>query len=322
MTEQDKITWEEFEDLEAYAHVRGVTIIPELEVPGHSSILSRIYPDVFGESPTDLARMTSSRAAITALLDEMIQLFPSSPYVHIGGDEAYGVPVDLQRDLINELHDHLKAKGRRTLVWEGPDLGTGANKVNEEVIHLNWRTINFPADQMLKAGYTVVNAAWDPLYIVDHYPRNNFTMTSPQYIYEELELCRFRHFNPAMRTFREPVRVNPHDRLIGFCMPWWEGREENFFPMIVPRLIPMAEVAWNLPRRRDYMDFNRRAITTEAIRSQCFYPVSISASPMALDREGVFHEQTIRPTNRMKFRCPAMVKRSSESLKGLRSRKH
>jgi hexosaminidase len=155
-------------ELERYAQARGVAIIPELEVPGHSGILRRSYPEVFGESPTDLATLDAARQGIKVLLDEMVQLFPSSPYVHIGGDEAYGVPVDLQRALINDLHAHLKAKGKETIVWEGPPLGEGDNKVNTEVIHLNWRTINFPADKMLAAGYRVVNAAWDPLYIVDH----------------------------------------------------------------------------------------------------------------------------------------------------------
>ena len=136
--------------------------------------------------------------------------------------------IDLQRALINDLHAYLKSKGKETIVWEGPPLGEGDNKVNTEVIHLNWRTIDFPADQMLAAGYRVVNAAWDPLYIVDHYPRNNFTMASPQYIYETLRLTKFQHFNPGMPTFAKPVESQRSDRLIGFCMPWWEGRDENY----------------------------------------------------------------------------------------------
>lgn len=288
----EAIPWEAFEDLERYASERGVTLIPELEVPGHSVLLRKHYPEVFGESATDVARLPSSRAAIKTLLDEMIAVFPSSPYVHIGGDEAFGVPEALQRDLINDLHAHLKHRGKKTVVWEGPSLGSGDNKVDEEVIHLNWRTINFPADQMLEAGYPVVNAAWDPLYVVDHYPRNNFTMVSPQRVYERLGLTRFAHFNPDIRTFAEPIVVEPSDQLIGFCLPWWEGREENFFPLITPRLIPMAAVAWNPDAENDYDDFAERTKAREETRAICFYPVTIQASPLALETEGVFHHQT------------------------------
>ena len=291
-TVRDRISWEEFQGLERYAQVRGIAIIPELEVPGHSSLLCRTYPEVFGKTSTDVAKLQSSRDAVKVLLDEMCELFSSSPYIHIGGDEAYGVPVELQRDLINDLHAHLKKKGKQTVVWEGPGLGTGDNKVHEEVIHLNWRTVNFPADKMLTAGYPVVNAAWDPLYIVDHYPRNNFTMASPQYIYEHLDLCRFKHFNPGFPTYHNPVMVEPHDRLLGFCIPWWEGREINYFPLIVPRVIPMATIAWNAEQEDSFEGFTVRTVACEKTRQRCFYPSSISASPLVLETEGVFHDQT------------------------------
>lgn len=287
-----KITAKEFSELDRYALLRGVTIIPELEVPGHSGMLRKRYPDVFGKSSTDLARDESALHGIKTLLDEMIEVFPSSPYIHVGGDEAFGVPEELQRDLINQLHDYLKSKGRQTIVWEGPRAGSGDNKVNTEVIHINWRTINYPADQMLNDGYRVINAAWDPLYIVDHYPRTNFTMTSPQHIYENLSVTTFKHVNPGIPTFAEPVEVKPTEKLIGFCMPWWEGREENYFSQNVPRLIAFAEVAWNPGRERDYLDYERRLETTEAARHDAFYPVAIEATNLVVPADGVFHNQT------------------------------
>lgn len=286
------ITAEEFKELEAYAVARGVTLIPELEVPGHSTLLLRHYPEVFGKSGTELASSETALEGIKLLLDEMTEIFSSTPYVHIGGDEAYGVSEELQRDLINKLHAHLKSKGQQTLVWEGPRAGTGDNKVNPEVIHLNWRTINYPADQMLSDGYRVVNAAWDPLYIVDHYPRTNFTMASPQHIFETLSPTRFKHFNPGMPTFAKPIEVEPSDQLIGFCMPWWEGREENYFPQIVPRLIPFAEVAWNPADLRDFPVFSARAKVTEEARQAAFYPVTIEATDLAIPGDGVFHRST------------------------------
>ena len=287
-----KITLDEFRDLERYAVNRGVTIIPELEVPGHSGILRSKYPEVFGKTGTELATSETALKGIQTLLDEMMETFSSTPYIHIGGDEAYGVPVDAQRNLINKLHAYLKSKGRQTIVWEGPDVGEGANKVNEDVIHINWRTIAYPADDMLRDGYRVVNAAWDPLYIVDHYPRINFTMTSPQHIYETLSLTRFKHVNPGIPTFKEPIEVEPTDRLIGFCMPWWEGREENFFAQNTPRLVPFAEIAWKATAERDYANFEERAAITEAIRRAAQAPVSIKASDLAVPSDGVFHNQT------------------------------
>ena len=286
-----EITVEEFKELEAYAIARGVTLIPELEVPGHSGILRSQYPDVFGKSATDLAGQKSALDGIKILLDEMMEVFSSTPYVHIGGDEAFGVSEELQRDLINKLHAYLKSKGKQTVVWEGPRPGTGANKVHEEVIHLNWRTINYPADQMLKDGYRVVNATWDPLYLVDHYPRINFTMTTPQHIYEQLQLRTFKHVNPGISTYAKPIQVEPSDRLIGFCMPWWEGREVHFVSHVFPRAIPFADVSWNLPGSRDFAEFEKRVKQTEKTRTQAFYPIQLETSQLAVDADRVFHKQ-------------------------------
>ena len=286
------ITLDEFKELEAYAVERGVTIIPEFEVPGHSGILRGRYPEVFGKNPADLARDEKAFEGILTVLDEMMDVF-SSPYIHIGGDEAFGVPEELQRDLINKLHAYLKSKGRETLVWEGPRPGRGENKVNEEVIHINWRMINYSPKRMLEDGYRVVNAAWDPFYLVDHYPRINFTMTSPRHIYETLNPTRFRHVNPGIPTFANPIDVEPSDRLIGVCMPWWEGREENYFSQIVPRLIPFAEASWNPQIERDYAAFARRTKQSETARQNLLYPVSIVTSELAVESDGVFHNEVV-----------------------------
>lgn len=288
-----EITLEELHDLEEYALLRGVSLIPELEVPGHSNQLRMHYPDVFGKTATDLATSEDALNGIKVLLDEMMIVFMASPYVHIGGDEAFGVPEEAQRDLINKLHAYLESKGRQTLVWEGPRAGSGSNKVHKDVIHLNWRTINYPADQMLKDGHRVVNAAWDPLYIVDHYPRTNFTMTSPQHIYETMSLTRFKHVNPGIRTFADPIHVQPSGRLIGYCMPWWEGRESNYFAQVVPRILPFAEIAWTSAGNRNYADFAARISRVEAARTKAFYPVTILSDNLAVEEDGVFHASNI-----------------------------
>lgn len=237
-------TLQDFADLEAYSQARGVTIVPELEVPGHSGILRGKYPEVFGSTTTELATFPSAKKGIETLLDELLEVFPSSPYVHIGGDEAYGVPEEHQRDLINHLNRFLRERGKRTLVWEGPRLGTGDNKVDEDVIHLNWRTINFPAQDMLDAGYPVVNAAWDPLYIVDHYPKTMFTAVEVARCYD-WDPRRFAHINHGIPTFSNPHRTEASEGILGFCMPWWEGREENLLPLCVPRLAAVGCAAWN-----------------------------------------------------------------------------
>ncbi|MFK7740232.1 MAG: family 20 glycosylhydrolase [Planctomycetota bacterium] len=250
-------TWQQFEALESYSQARGVTIVPEIDVPGHSTILRKRYPEVFGKTPTELATLPKATEGVQTLIGEMLQVFRATPYVHIGGDEAYGVPQDEQRRFVNRLNRFVKSTGRRALAWEGPRLGSGDDKVDTDVLHINWRTIDFPAQEMLDAGYEVVNAAWDPLYVVDHYPRTMFTAVPVKRCYQ-WDLRRFAHVNHDMATFAQPHVTKQAQGIVGFLMPWWEGREENVLPLCVPRLAAVAAAAWNRAGETDYSDFAAR----------------------------------------------------------------
>ncbi|MGI9243739.1 MAG: family 20 glycosylhydrolase, partial [Verrucomicrobiales bacterium] len=249
--------WDDFVALEEYAAARGVVLIPEVDVPGHSTILRKQYPEVFGETASDLATSPEAQRGVETLIEEFISVFQSSPYIHIGGDEAGGVSEEDQRDFINRLNRFIRSKGKQTLVWEGPRLGKGENKVDEDVIHINWRTINFRAQDMLDAGYQVVNAAWDPLYIVDHYPRTMFTAVDVERCYH-WDPQRFAHVNHGMPTFANPHRTKTPEGIIGFCMPWWEGRGPNLLPLCVPRLAATTSAAWNRRGETDFSDFQDR----------------------------------------------------------------
>ena len=250
-------TWDAFVELEAYSQARGVTIIPEIDVPAHSTILRQRYPEVFGKNPTELATLPTAQRGMEQLLDELMSVFQATPFLHVGGDEAYGVPGDAQRDFINRQHRYLKTKGRRAIVWEGPALGKAEHKVDTDVLHMNWRTINFPAQQMIDAGYEVVNAAWDPMYIVDHYPKTMFTAVSVRRCYE-WDLRKFAHVNHGMPTFAKPHMTKTDKRIVGFCMPWWEGREQNVLGLCVPRLAAVASAAWNRNGENSFFRFEKR----------------------------------------------------------------
>ncbi len=257
-------TWEDFEALEAYSQARGVTIIPEIDVPGHSNLLRKHYPEVFGKSPTDLATSPKAQKGVETILEEFLSVFKATPYLHVGGDEAFGVPQNDQRDFINRLNKFVKSKGKRTVVWEGPHLGKGENKVDTDVLHINWRTIEFPAQQMLDAGYQVINAAWDPLYIVDHYPKTMFTAVDIERCYH-WDITRFAHINHDISTFEKPFFVDSAENILGFCMPWWEGREKNIMPLCLERFAAVATAAWDRKAENNFADYQERQKHTLAV---------------------------------------------------------
>lgn len=250
-------SWQDFQEIEAYAQARGVTIIPEMDVPGHSTILRREYPAVFGKTPTDLATTPEAQKGVETLINELLSVFKSTPYYHMGGDEAYGVPAEAQRNFINRINTFVKSHKKQLIVWEGPHLGKEDNKVSTDVIHMIWRNTEVVAQNAIDEGYAIVNASWDPLYIVDHYPRTMFTAVDVERCYN-YDLKRWAHINHGFQTFKNPHITKNDDRILGFCMPWWEGREENILALCVERLAATSAAAWNKKGEQDFAGFQKR----------------------------------------------------------------
>ena len=250
---------DDFRALEAYSQARGVTIVPELEVPGHSSLLRSRRPDVFGKTPLQLATTREAQEGVETLLAEMLDVFQATPYVHIGADEVGGVPQEAQRDFINRINAFVRGTGRRTVVWEGPSVGEGAGKVSEDVIQMAWEGRYVPLPELVAAGYQVVNAAWDPFYVVDHYPRNNFTGVPVDEIYG-VDLRRLKNVDPGLPSFHAPQLLEDTERVLGFCMPYWEGREQNLLPLCVERYAAAATRAWDYDSRLPYAEYAAREL--------------------------------------------------------------
>ena len=101
-------TFEDIEAFRAYANARGIILVPEFEVPGHAAMLVKTYPEIFAlrnDGKDDASLITEEGLVITAdniicagseacekairdMIGEICQMFPETPYIHIGGDEA------------------------------------------------------------------------------------------------------------------------------------------------------------------------------------------------------------------------------------------
>ena len=98
-------TQTECRELEAYAARHGVTVIPEIDMPGHSAVFRRVMG-------FDM-QSAEGRTALKQILTELGQTFPKAPYIHIGGDE-----VALQEEFLEEMASYVRQSlGRRVVVW-------------------------------------------------------------------------------------------------------------------------------------------------------------------------------------------------------------
>ncbi len=179
---------EQLDHIEAFASARGVHIIPELDLPGHSGRLVGDAPEVFGfpggGATVDIASPKTIEA-VGVLLNEVIDIFKSTPYIHLGADEvglgglentqeykqavkddpSIRSPHDLYCKFIIGLHDLLARRGKKSIVWEEAWNPTGPFALPKDTLVMVWSQGRNPND-IARSGYSVVNATWTPLYIV------------------------------------------------------------------------------------------------------------------------------------------------------------
>jgi hexosaminidase len=175
----------ELKGLVAYADARGVTLVPELEMPGHSGAALRSLPEVFdainpkNKQPVGLGCMNMANEALYPALDtiigEVCDVFKSSPYFHIGGDEVsmgrvalhsgyqaftakHGLKddADLGKYFTVRVNELVKKHGKKAIKWEGL-----ANEASRDIIVMAWDKNNQTAGRLLAKGFTTITCPWD-----------------------------------------------------------------------------------------------------------------------------------------------------------------
>jgi len=265
--------------LESFATARGVTLVPELDVPGHSGAMISAMPELFGiqhwkKSPLvlNMGREKVYRA-LDIIIGEMTAVFRASPYFHIGCDEVsmdfHEEDPDVRRTIarcklrcVHELYRHflcrmneiVKKHDKQTLVWEG--FGRfGQVQIPRDIIVFEFETLfNLPG-QLLKDGYRLVNTSWQPLYVA---PRGKW---DPEYIYR-WNLSRWENWWEKAPS-HDPIQLKPTPRIIGAEMCSWANPGTEEIPLLRRRLPAMAERIWVPDRRGSVADFLKRLKATD-----------------------------------------------------------
>lgn len=280
-------TKEEIAELRAYAKARGIVLIPEIEMPGHAKVLNRSYPELFSDRRDDTLLKNCTGKTITengeeiradsiicagsdkvfanvlALIDETLELFPESPYIHLGSDEvnhhvwkscshctAYMKEheirdtKELYADFIGRVSDYVLQKGRTPIVWEG-FASEHSERVSKDVIVISWENHYQTADSLLKNGYQIINCAWKPLYIVGNInsyqiDRFGFADILNWNVYE------WKHFWKESAAWPNPLRVEPTEQVLGAQICIWGLTYEHEIARAVENIGAMSERVWNV----------------------------------------------------------------------------
>lgn len=272
--------------LMAYAESRGVTIIPELEFPGHSAAMRRAMPELFDAvdpatgKMLDLGVINLGNPAVyeayDALIGEIAGVFETSPYFHVGGDEAWlgrihlapetapalaalgtDDPHELFLEGLRRVHALVRARGMQTLMWESFRAGPGlAPLPRDGLTMIAWETMYETPQNLLAAGYPLINASWKPLYVT---PGPRFTDAETL----RWNPWRWEHFVPHAPSFA-PIQLDAAERILGGLFCSWEMAPAMELPALRPRLPIVAERLWSATRAGDADLLRRRAAADRA----------------------------------------------------------
>ncbi|MFC1653092.1 beta-N-acetylhexosaminidase [Planctomycetota bacterium] len=272
-------TQAEIREIVAYAKQRFVTVVPEIEMPGHAQAAIAAYPhlgvtdtplavrQIWGVSQNIFNVEESTIQFMQDVLTEVLDLF-DSPFIHIGGDEApktqwkesarvqarmeeLGIPDEhaLQSWFIKRMDTFLTERGRRLIGWD--EILEGGLAPGATVMSWRGQKGGVAAAQ---AGHDVVMAANGYTYF-DYYQGDR--ETEPLAIGGNLPLERVYSFDPVPADLSAAEAVH----ILGVQGQVWTEyipTPEHAEYMAFPRACALSEVAWTPVSKKDYQNFDQR----------------------------------------------------------------
>lgn len=273
-------TQEEIKEIVDYAAKRYVTVVPEIEMPGHALAALASYPELgCTGGPYEVstrwgvfkdvmcAGKENTYKFLQDVIDEVIALFPSQ-YIHIGGDEC---PKDswkkcpqcqqkikelglkdeheLQSYLVQRMEKYINSKGRKIIGWD--EILEGGLAPNAAVMSWRGETGGIEA---AKQHHNVVMTPGTYCYL-DHYQAD--PATQPLAIGGFTTLEKIYGYEPV------PAEISADDAKYiigaqGNVWTEWMSTPAHVEYMVYPRAAALAEVVWSLKEKRDYTGFKER----------------------------------------------------------------
>jgi len=265
-------TQDQARELVNYAAKKGITIIPEIEFPGHSEEVLAIYPEL---SCTGVPYTQSEFCVgnpktfefLKNILDETMAIFPST-YIHIGGDEAdkqhwkncphcqalkekegLKSEEELQSYAIKQIDEYLQSKGRKLIGWD--EILEGGLTKGATV--MSWRGEE-GGIKAANAGHDVIMTPSSHLYF-DGYqtdPRHE-----PLAMAGYLPLDKVYAYNPLPKE----IQADKAKHILGAQANVWTEYMPTYQQveyMAFPRALALSEVVWTKQELRNWEDFQKR----------------------------------------------------------------
>lgn len=273
-------TQDEIREVVAYAAERHVTVIPEIELPGHSLAALAAYPELAcGDNPGPFkvaehwgifedvycAGKENTFKFLEDVLTEVMALFPS-PYIHIGGDECpkerwkvckfcqkrikdnhLKNEFELQSYFVKRIEKFVNSRGRKIIGWD--EILEGGLAPNATV--MSWRNIE-EGIKAAKQGHDVVMSPLSHVYFDFIQGKRELEPLAIGWGYNSLP--RVYNYDPTPAVLSDKEK----EHIIGVEAAIWTEHMDTHRKveyMLYPRLMALAEIAWTPLEKKDSVSF-------------------------------------------------------------------
>lgn len=272
-----------------YAKERGITIIPEVELPGHASAAIAAYPELgnsdipnyapkvqesWGVHPYTFAPTEKTFRFLEDVIDEICILFPDSPYIHIGGDEApkeqwkqsptaqkimkdNGLTneYELQSYFIRRVEKIINKHGKKLIGWDEIQEG-GLSPSATMMVWRSW--LPNGAKQALEQGNDVVMTPNSHLYF--DYDQGSGKPNSSEYETINNDKLTWQHVY-SLEPIPSNITQKQAKQILGCQANVWTEYIPNLPKweyQVFPRALALAEVAWTPKELKNEDHFLKR----------------------------------------------------------------
>ncbi len=253
-------TQDQYADMVRYAQDRYITIVPEIDMPGHTNAALASYAELNPKNKaTDLYTGTEvgfstlmtdkdiTYRFVTDVLTELAALTPGE-YIHIGGDESHSTKKADYIIFMNKVQDIVASLGKKAIGWD--EIAT-ANLLPGTLVQ-QWASVA-NAKLAVEQNARLILSPSTNAYLDMQY---DSTTTIGLHWAGYVEVDKAYNWNPA--TLVEGVA---RENIVGVEAPLWTETVENIEHieyLVFPRLIGLAEIGWSAPASRDFNDYRVR----------------------------------------------------------------
>jgi len=253
-------TQEQYSDIVKYAAERYITIIPEIDMPGHTNAALSSYAELNCDGKaTEL--YTGTRVGFSTLctdkeitykfIDDVVrELAALSPgqYIHIGGDESHATKIEDYIPFINRVQDIVLSHGKKVIGWD--DISAASLKPDAFAQH--WANVE-NANNAVKQGAKIIMSPAKKAYLDMKYDRSTELGLRWAGL---IEVDTAYIWNPE--TYVEGISK---ENILGIEAALWTETITNMDEieyMVFPRLPGYAEIGWTPPSLRDWAEYKER----------------------------------------------------------------